>query len=149
MITSSRGGRISSPDGEGYNLMRIGSKTKAIGTVVASGVLVLGMSTAASAATTIPAAGYGYAEWNADPSGSTPGDSLRVCDDNADGFGVTAKLMNSQYVVIRTVTTAGHSAKYCSPWKSGNLTEGDRFLVYTYRTKGGDEVMIDSRFVGA
>lgn len=132
--------------------MRIGSKTKAIGTVLASGALVLGISSSASAATTIPGGRYGYAQWNADPSGSTPGDSLRVCDNNADGFGVTAKLMNSQYVVIRTVTTAGHSAGtsgYCSPWKSGNLTEGDRFLVYTYRTKGGDEVMIDSAFVGA
>lgn len=129
--------------------MRIGSKTKAIGTVLASGALVLGISSSASAATTIPAGSYGYAQWNADPSGSTPGDSLRVCDNKADGFGVTAKLMNSQYVVIRTVTTAGHSANYCSDWKSGNLTEGDRFLVYTYRTKGGDEVMIDSAFVGA
>ncbi|MEU9952273.1 hypothetical protein [Streptomyces sp. NBC_01336] len=129
--------------------MRIGAKTKAIGTVLASGVLVLAMSTAASAATTIPAGSYGYAEWNADPDGSRPGDSLRVCDDKADGFGVTAKLMNSQYVVIRTVTTAGHSSDYCSPWKSGNLTEGDRFLVYTYRTKGGDEVMMDYRSVGA
>lgn len=137
------------PDGEGDGLMRIGSKTKAIGTVLASGVLVLGMSTAASAATNIPAGSYGYAQWNADPDGSIPGDSLRVCDNNADGFGVTAKLMNSQYVVIRTVTTAGHSAGYCSPWKSGNLKEEDRFLVYTYRTKAGDELMIDSRFVGA
>ncbi|WP_326661812.1 hypothetical protein [Streptomyces sp. NBC_00385] len=129
--------------------MRIGAKTKAIGTVLASGVLVLTMSTAASAATTIPAASYGYAQWNPNPSGSTPGDAMRACDNSADGYGVTAKLMNSDYVWIRTVTTAGHSANYCTPWKGGDLDEDDRFLVYTFRTKGGEEVMIDYRSVGA
>lgn len=128
--------------------MRIGSKTKAIGTVLASGVLVLGMSTAASAAT-IPAAGYGYAEWNADPSGSTPGDALRACDNNADGYGVTAKLLNSNYDILRTATTSGLSAGHCSVWKTGNLPEGNRYMIITYRTKGGDELTLDHGFVSS
>lgn len=129
--------------------MGIGQRTKAIGTVLASGVLVIGMSTSASAATSIPAGSYGHAEWNADPAGSTPGDALRVCDTDADGYGVKATLMNSNYDILRTVTTSGLSAGHCSAWKSGNLPERTRFLITTFRTKGGDDLTLDHKFVSS
>ncbi|KPC83664.1 MULTISPECIES: hypothetical protein [Streptomyces] len=129
--------------------MRIGSKTKAIGTVLASSALVLGMSTSASAVTTIPANGYGYAEWNSDPSGSIPGDSLRVCDNKSDGYGVKARAFNSNYDTVRTASTAGANAPYCTEWKGGNLPEGTRYQIITYRVSGGDEIVLDHRFVSA
>ncbi|MET7365710.1 hypothetical protein ABZS61_07745 [Streptomyces sp. NPDC005566] len=129
--------------------MRIGPKTKAIGTVLTSGVLVIGMSTAASAATTIPAGSYGRAEWNADPAGSTPGDALRACDTDADGYGVKATLMNSNYDILRTVTTSGLSAGQCSAWKGGNLPEHTRYLITTFRTKAGDDLTLDHKFVSS
>ncbi|WP_399885449.1 hypothetical protein ACGH7X_14695 [Streptomyces sp. BBFR51] len=129
--------------------MRIGSKTKAIGTLAASGVLVLGISTSASAVDTIPASSYGHAEWNANPSGSTPGDSLRACDTKADGYGVKAKAFNSNYDVVRTASTSGLSAGHCTSWKSGNLPEGQRFQIITYRVKGGNEIVLDHRFVSS
>ncbi|MEU3727930.1 hypothetical protein AB0E81_00720 [Streptomyces sp. NPDC033538] len=129
--------------------MRIGSKTKAIGTVAASGVLVFGISTSATALDTIPASSYGRAEWNANPSGSTPGDSLRACDTNADGYGVKAKMFNSNYDVVRTASTSGLSAGQCTSWKSGNLPEDNRFQIITYRVKGGNEIVLDHRFVSS
>ncbi|MFD9288077.1 hypothetical protein ACFWBV_07155 [Streptomyces sp. NPDC060030] len=129
--------------------MRIGPKSKAIGTILASSALVFGMSTSASAVTTIPANGYGHAEWNADPSGSTPGDSLRVCDTKADGYGVKARVFNSNYDTVRTASTAGTNAPYCTGWKSGDLPEGTRYQIITYRVKGDDEIVLDHRFVSA
>ncbi|ANB06625.1 hypothetical protein SAM40697_2666 [Streptomyces ambofaciens] len=129
--------------------MRIGSKTKAIGTVVASGILVIGISTSASAYDNIPAGNYGYAQWNANPSGSTPGDSLRACDTNADGYGVKAKAFNSNYDVVRTASTSGLSAGQCTSWKSGDLPEDNRFQIITYRVKDGNEIVLDHRFVSS
>lgn len=86
---------------------------------------------------------------NAAPSGSTPGDALRACDNNADGYGVTAKLLNSNYDILRTATTSGLSAGHCSIWKTGNLPEGNRYLIITNRTKGGDELTLDHGFVSS
>ncbi|MFJ8888069.1 hypothetical protein ACIRJR_32355 [Streptomyces sp. NPDC102402] len=140
---------MAAPMGEGHNLMRIGSKAKAIGTVLASGVLVLGIATSASATTRISANSYGYGEWNADPAGTMPGDSLRACDTDADGYGVVARLYNSSYEPIRTATTSGLSAGQCSKWMSGNLTEGQRYTVMTYRVQGGNEIFLNSDFVYA
>ncbi|MFD0026166.1 hypothetical protein [Streptomyces sp. NPDC058382] len=124
--------------------MRIGPKAKAVGTVLASCVLVLGISTSASALTKISAYGYGHAEWNANPDGSWPGDSLRACDTNADGYGVKAKLLDSSFTVIRTASTAGLSAGHCTEWKSGNLPENHSYMVITYRVKGSEEITLTS-----
>ncbi|MQY11234.1 hypothetical protein SRB5_13490 [Streptomyces sp. RB5] len=73
----------------------------------------------------------GYVQWQQDPSGSIPGDSLRVCDDIADGYGVEADLIVGG-VINRTATSQGHSSPYCSPWKSGNLTEGNSYTIDTW-----------------
>lgn len=54
--------------------------------IVGAGALVLGMQGSAWAAEKIPVSG-GYGQWQADPSGSVPGDSIRACDTAADGWG--------------------------------------------------------------
>ncbi|MGW3208227.1 hypothetical protein [Streptomyces sp. NPDC001135] len=62
----------------------------------------------------------GMAYWQANPlEPDIPGDALQAIDSYADGWGVEAILIPD-----RTVSTAGHSAPYISPYKTGNLTEG-------------------------
>ncbi|GHJ56792.1 hypothetical protein Nm8I071_60990 [Nonomuraea sp. TT08I-71] len=67
-------------------------------------------------------AGYGW--FHADPVGSTPGDALKACDLDADGYGVKAWLYNRNTGnLIRTASTAGHSSPYCTGWQTGDLPE--------------------------
>ncbi|CAL9573489.1 hypothetical protein [Streptomyces sp. enrichment culture] len=73
----------------------------------------------------------GTLAWQQDPSGSRPGDALRICDDVADGRGVEARLIVDAKV-NRIVTTQGHSSPYCTDWKTGNLTEGRKYPVLIY-----------------
>jgi len=128
--------------------MKIGHKTKAIGTVVASCALVLGIATSASATTKLWAYDDGYAEWNADPDGAIPGDSIRACDTNADGWGIKA-ILDITGSAPRTATTAGHPKGYCSPWKSGNLPEGEKYFLTVYKVKGDQEIAVDFKVVTA
>jgi hypothetical protein len=128
--------------------MSLGTKAKAVGTVAASCALVLGLATSAMATTKVYANSYGYGEWNSDPSGSIPGDAMRACDNNSDGYGVTAKLIYN-FDIIRTATTSGHNAGYCSAWKSGDLPEGRKYMLQVFRVKDGVEIDINWAWVTA
>jgi hypothetical protein len=57
-----------------------------------------------------------------------------VRDTVADGVGLRAELLTNP---VRVATTAGHNSPYTSPWNTGNLTEGSKWTVYVYSTKGG------------
>ncbi|MEU2586500.1 hypothetical protein ABZ612_26765 [Streptomyces avermitilis] len=129
--------------------MKIGHKTKAVGTVLASCALVLGIATSASATTKVWADDAGYAEWNADPEGSIPGDSIQACDTKADGWGVKAVLALDGTAPNRTASTAGHPKGYCTGWKSGNLPEGNPYLLSVYKVQGDTEILIDYKVVNA
>lgn len=75
----------------------------------------------------------GRLDWSADPNGCNPqGDAFRVCDTNADGYGVAAKMLEHD----RYVTTEGHSAGYCTPWKAGNLPEGVKVTIRVWKARG-------------
>ncbi|MFF4442631.1 hypothetical protein [Streptomyces sp. NPDC001621] len=69
-----------------------------------------------------PTAGYGW--FHADPVGSTPGDALKACDLHTDGYSIKAWLYNRDTgKVIRTASTAGHKANYCTDWQPGDIPE--------------------------
>ncbi|WP_151771455.1 hypothetical protein [Streptomyces abyssomicinicus] len=129
--------------------MNINHKPRAVLTAVAGFVLMLGTATSASAATQIPADGTGYAYWQSDPSGSTPGDALRVCDTKADGYAVRAVLTTYSGGSYREVSTSGHAAGYCSPWKTGDLPEGTKLVITTHYGSSGNWVAADMDFVTA
>jgi hypothetical protein len=118
-------------------------------TVTAGLVLTLGLATSASAATQIPADGTGYAYWQSDPSGTIPGDALRVCDTKADGYGVRAVLTTYSGGSYREVNTSGHAAGYCTPWKTGDLPEGTKLVITTHYGSSGNWVSADMAFVTA
>jgi hypothetical protein len=128
--------------------MKIGTRTKAAGTVLTSCALVLGIATSASATDKLWAGDAGYAEWNADPDGSIPGDSIRACDKKADGWGVKAVLLIPGHN-NREASTAGHPSGYCTGWKSGNIGEGERLQLTVYKVRGDDEIIIDYKIVYA
>ena len=70
-------------------------------------------------------------DWSQDPNTCYPnGDSFRICDQRADGWGVTAYLNGTP----RTATTNGHPAGYCSGWSTGNLTEDKQYSIDVYLT---------------
>ncbi|MFJ6571067.1 hypothetical protein ACIQNU_27005 [Streptomyces sp. NPDC091292] len=76
----------------------------------------------------------GLVQWQQDPDAASgrKGDSIRVCDTySGDGRGVEARLIVNGSV-DRIATTQGHNAPYCSPWKSGDLTEGKGYIAKTY-----------------
>ncbi|MFF3726920.1 hypothetical protein ACFYYM_31650 [Streptomyces erythrochromogenes] len=62
----------------------------------------------------------GLAEWNADPVSGHPGDAMRAGDVLSDGWYVEA-ILQSPY---RVATTKGHPATYLTPWKTGDIPEG-------------------------
>lgn len=90
----------------------------------------------------------GTFQWSQDPSGSTPGDAMRVTDENSDGLGVEADLDISS-TNFRIATTAGHNSGYTSPWATGNLPEGHTYNVDIWSVKGGQHTYIDSITVTA
>ncbi|MEU2248940.1 hypothetical protein [Streptomyces sp. NPDC019224] len=106
--------------------------------VAAFGLVLTGQTTASAAPRTVEAAFGGYGEWNADPYGSAPGDSIRACDTTADGWSIEVKLdIGRDGTWDRTATTRGHTSPYCTPWKTGNLKEGTPVRVQVTNV-GGD-----------
>ena len=84
----------------------------------------------------------GYVEWLQDPNTlcGYPGDSFRICDDNADGWGIQVDryltgLTDDTYLDSRS--TAGHAAGYCTGWDSYNLNEGTSVKLVAYGVKSG------------
>ncbi|WP_158812179.1 hypothetical protein [Streptomyces fulvoviolaceus] len=89
----------------------------------------------------------GYMDWNADPNSCySNGDAFRVCDTKADGWGVAVTTIDAG---IREATTAGHSSPYCSPWVTGNITEGKEIEFNAYLVKGSSSVHLGSITVTA
>ncbi|MFZ4280622.1 hypothetical protein [Streptomyces rhizosphaericola] len=83
--------------------------------------------------------GGGYGQWSADPSGSTPGDAIRACDDTSDGWGIQLELdIHRDGTVDRIATTRGHNAPYCTEWKTGNIKEGTKVTLKLYKVKGNE-----------
>ncbi|SCK54060.1 hypothetical protein YW7DRAFT_04945 [Streptomyces sp. AmelKG-E11A] len=81
--------------------------------------------------------GAGKAIFNADPSGSKPGDAIRACDDAADGWGIKTYMdIGSNGSVNRTVSTQGHNSPYCTGWATGNLEEGTSVTWWGCMVKG-------------
>ncbi|WP_433891163.1 hypothetical protein [Streptomyces sp. CA-111067] len=85
----------------------------------------------------------GWVEWSQDPSGGDPGDSMRVTDSWADGYGVEADLDISSSN-FRIATTAGHNSPYTSKWASGNLPERHKYNMDIWMVKGGQHTWVDS-----
>ncbi|MFJ2178695.1 hypothetical protein ACIQVO_29100 [Streptomyces sp. NPDC101062] len=75
----------------------------------------------------------GMAHWNADPVAYSPGDAMHAVDALADGWGIEA-ILQSPY---RFATTAGHDSPYITPWKTGNLPEGQKVKMRVAATRGG------------
>ncbi|MFI8522178.1 hypothetical protein ACIGEZ_30825 [Streptomyces sp. NPDC085481] len=83
----------------------------------------------------------GRVEWNANPYNGIPGDSFRVCDTVADGYGLETEMYKNVTETfdgdyVREVTTRGHDSPYCTPWSSGDLYEGNQVNLRTYKVKG-------------
>ncbi len=88
-------------------------------------------------------AGYGW--FNADPigsgSGSVPGDALKACDMASDGYYIKAWLTNRDTgKLIRTASTGGHTAPYCTSWQTGNLPEQTRVWLEVCKMSGTKRV---------
>jgi hypothetical protein len=85
---------------------------------------------------TLPGFG-GYGKWSPNPSGSTPGDAIKACDTTGDGWGIQVWLDSDRDgYVDRKAKTNGHSAPYCSGWKTGNLPEHRTVDVAVIQVKG-------------
>lgn len=79
--------------------------------VAAFGLVIAAQGTAAAAPKPIEATFGGYGEWNPDPYGSIPGDSIRACDTSADGWGIEVKLdIGRDGTWDRVASTRGHNS---------------------------------------
>ncbi|WLQ32434.1 hypothetical protein P8A18_02765 [Streptomyces castrisilvae] len=104
----------------------------------AFGLVVTAQGTASAAPRTVDATFGGYGEWNADPYGGAPGDSIRACDTSADGWSIEVKLdIGGDGTWDRTATTRGHTAPYCTSWKTGNIKEGTPVRIQVANVNGG------------
>ncbi|WP_393055018.1 hypothetical protein [Streptomyces sp. LN549] len=91
----------------------------------ALGLVVAVQGTASAAPKSISVGSGGYGQWNADPSGGIPGDSIRACDAAADGWSVEVRLdIGRNGTWDRVTSTRGHNSPYCGAWKSGDIQEG-------------------------
>lgn len=79
--------------------------------------------------------GAGYVHFNSDPN-NYPGDAMRVCDVQADGWGIIAFMRNINGTLLRTATTQGHDSPYCTPWATGDLPEESYVQIIVCRAHG-------------
>ncbi|GAA5703806.1 hypothetical protein AQJ43_25780 [Streptomyces avermitilis] len=115
------------------------ARGRVVTTVLAATALLLGAQGTATAAAQRANTEGGYALWNADPDGATPGDSVRACDTTTDGWGIEARLdINRDGTIDRTASTRGRTAPYCTAWKSGDIPEGAPVAVYAVTVRGDD-----------
>lgn len=100
--------------------------------------IMSGMEESAWAAESIPLPGAGYGQWQADPDGSIPGDSIRACDNAADTYGIEVRLdIHQDGDTDRVATTAGYSSPFCTAWRSGDIPEGTKVRTWVLKVKGG------------
>ncbi|MFF7340155.1 hypothetical protein ACFZAT_22825 [Streptomyces sp. NPDC008163] len=119
-------------------MARSGAGRIAVTAAAAFGLVVTAQTTAHAEPRTVDAVFGGYGEWNADPYGAAPGDSIRACDTDADGWSIEVKLdIGRDGTWDRTATTRGHTSPYCTPWKTGDIKEGTPVLVQVANV-GGD-----------
>lgn len=118
--------------------MKMNKITRALITVGGAVGLVFTTQGSAWAAQTATIPGAGYGQWQADPDGSIPGDSIRACDNVEDGYGIQVQLdIGRDWDIDRLATTEGRNSPYCSPWKSGNIAEGTPITIWVYKVRGG------------
>ncbi|GLI03433.1 hypothetical protein [Phytohabitans aurantiacus] len=126
---------------------------KILAASIAATILVLGLGgSPAFAADKVQIGFYGGADccyfgdvlWNEDPDEEGPGDSVRACDYMSDGWGIKGWVYDEYGVLLRTVTTQGHAASYCTSWNSGNLPEGMPVYIVGCRIKGTTTEYCDS-----
>ncbi|WP_405642538.1 hypothetical protein [Streptomyces uncialis] len=112
--------------------------------LVGSAALVFAMQGTALATNRVDVPdGGGYGQWQQDPSGSIPGDSIRACDTHSDGDYVRVELdVNRNGSIDRTAWTKGHTAPFCSAWISGNLPEGTPITIWVARIDSGGTVLL-------
>lgn len=81
----------------------------------------------------------GSGQFNADPGGTWPGDSIKACDDNSDGWGILTFMAKRDDWNVRyaTTSTEGHLANYCTPWKTHDLPEETPVDIVACQVKDG------------
>ncbi|MBL1087450.1 hypothetical protein JK359_36805 [Streptomyces actinomycinicus] len=96
---------------------------------------------------------YGYGYWNQDPGSCSPGDSVLICDNKADGWGIEVYEYLSDGSPLDPfgpgATTRGHGAPYCSPWSTHNLAEGTQVYLDFYAVKGDSKKYIGRTWASA
>jgi hypothetical protein len=84
----------------------------------------------------------GLGLFQADPSGTVPGDAILACDEYADGLGVEMRMdinPGSSWQTDRVASTRGHNSPYCDGWKTGDIAEGTRIGVKVCLVSGSVE----------
>ncbi len=82
--------------------------------------------------------GSGY--FRADPVNSAPGDSFEACDNYADGKGMeVSRKFNGSSTWTVMASTRGHSAGYCTPYMTDNMTEETYLAVRLCIVEGTHE----------
>lgn len=110
-------------------------KTKAAAVTLAAMGLTFSLATPASAWSYGAYEGGGYGEWQQDPSGDVKGDSFRACDQRSDGYAIYVRIdIGRDGDFDSSVTTKGHYAPYCTPWKYLDLPEGTPIRMYVYKS---------------
>jgi hypothetical protein len=73
---------------------------------------------------------------------TAPGDALRACDNEPDGWGVRARMTwesnSTPHLRVRTVSTQGHASPYCTGWKTGNIAEGKKIHLKVCLVRGDE-----------
>ncbi|MDH2389034.1 hypothetical protein QCN29_09565 [Streptomyces sp. HNM0663] len=118
---------------------------KAVTAGAAAVGMMVGFSGQAAASTSVEMSAYyggklaGSGYFNADPSGSVPGDAIRACDLSADGVGIEVRMdinPSGAWRTDRVASTRGHNSPYCSPWMSGNIAEETTVALKICAVKG-------------
>ncbi|GKQ34067.1 hypothetical protein [Streptomyces sp. A012304] len=80
----------------------------------------------------------GHGIFNADPDGSIPGDAIKACDTNSDGWAVEVALDYPPFDAKPDfkVDTRGHTANYCTGWTSRDIPETWTVRMYVTPVKG-------------
>lgn len=69
----------------------------------------------------------GESTFIADPMDGNPGDAIMALDDTSDGWAIQTRLYVGS--TTRIASTQGHTAIYHTPWVTGNLPEGQQYVM--------------------
>jgi hypothetical protein len=80
--------------------------------------------------------------FNADPFASDPGDAIKACDPEPDGWGAEMQMdinpVAGEFDIDRVASTRGHPAKYCTSWVTGDIAEDMPVALRVCIVKGED-----------